>query len=81
MSPLKRSFLRHENANGTIDSVCKSCFATVATATKETELEESERTHVCDPHLMEHWKEVAKRRETKRTAEPAFHPLRYVFVY
>ena len=80
MSPLRPSFLRHVNANGTVDSVCRNCFATVATATKEAELEEPERTHVCDPHLIEHWKEVAKRQRTTFTAEPTFRTMRYLFV-
>ena len=80
MSPLRPSFLRHVNANGTVDSVCRNCFATIATATKELELEEQERTHQCDPNLMEHWKEVAKGKQNKFTTEPTFRALQYLFV-
>lgn len=65
MSLLKPSFLRHQNANGTFDSVCKNCFVTVATAPREFELEEPERNHVCDPQVVQHWKEVAEGKETK----------------
>ena len=37
------------NSDGTIDSICNHCFATVATSTTESDLEQSEASHVCEP--------------------------------
>lgn len=42
-------------------SICTRCFVTVATATREAELDRAEKKHVCDPRLVAHWKEVAAR--------------------
>ena len=35
------------NSDGTIDSICSRCFATVATEGKESDLKEAEDAHVC----------------------------------
>jgi hypothetical protein len=56
----KAHFMHRENLNGTTDSICCTCFVTVATARNEFELAEPERGHVCDPVLLKHWKEMAK---------------------
>ncbi|MGH9589679.1 MAG: hypothetical protein ACRD25_04755 [Terracidiphilus sp.] len=42
-------------------SVCTRCFVTVAAATREADLDRAEMNHVCDPWLVEHWKELASR--------------------
>jgi hypothetical protein len=42
---------RH-NKNGTYDSICLKCFATVATAQTEPELAFYNRRHICDPLLL-----------------------------
>jgi hypothetical protein len=39
---------RH-NEDGTHDSICMECFATIATVGSETELYRHESLHVCDP--------------------------------
>jgi hypothetical protein len=42
------TFAHRVNPTGTHDSICRGCFATVASTTDETDLAEHERTHVCD---------------------------------
>jgi|HubBroStandDraft_1064217.scaffolds.fasta_scaffold08867_3 hypothetical protein len=42
-------FPHRHNSNGTVDSICTECFATVATALDESELSTRESAHVCDP--------------------------------
>ena len=61
----KGHFMRRTNTNGTRDSICCKCFVTVATATKELELDWAERSHTCDPVLLEHWKELAEGKPDK----------------
>jgi hypothetical protein len=46
---LKSSFPHRHNIDGTHDSICTSCFVTVATVVNETELSGHESAHVCDP--------------------------------
>lgn len=60
MSSRKAHFMRRENTNGTLDSICCKCFVTVATARSEFELSAPERSHECDPILLKHWKEMAE---------------------
>jgi len=38
--------------DGTIDSICRECFITVATAVSESVLEREERNHKCNPSLL-----------------------------
>jgi len=45
------SFAHRINANGTHDSICRGCFATVASVRDEAELAQHEGDHVCDPLL------------------------------
>jgi hypothetical protein len=65
MSSMKPSFVRRKNDNGTIDSVCRNCFITVATATRELDLDKSEGDHICDPHLVKYWKEMGEGKPTR----------------
>jgi hypothetical protein len=51
----KLAFARRTNTDGTIDSICRTCFATIATAFWETQLDRAEREHVCDPVLLERY--------------------------
>jgi hypothetical protein len=46
---LRPSFPHRHNANGTHDSICTVCLATVATVQNESELARFESTHVCEP--------------------------------
>jgi len=43
------SFAHRVNANGTHDSICRGCFATVASVRDEAELAGHESDHICDP--------------------------------
>lgn len=40
------------NEEGSYDSICRNCFATVVRAKSESELAEHEKAHVCDPNLL-----------------------------
>ena len=40
-------FAHRENEDGTFDSICLSCYLTVASAEKEAALFESEKFHTC----------------------------------
>jgi hypothetical protein len=42
------TFAHRVNRNGTHDSICRGCYATVASTTEEEELAEHESAHVCD---------------------------------
>jgi hypothetical protein len=42
-------FARRTNADGSIDSICRKCYITVASATRESDLVCFEREHICDP--------------------------------
>jgi len=45
-----RSFThRFNDGVKTIDSICRDCFRTVATATQEADLKEAEKRHSCEP--------------------------------
>jgi hypothetical protein len=46
------SFAHRLNGNGTHDSICTSCFVTVANLRDESELAPHERNHICDPVLF-----------------------------
>ncbi len=44
---IQRAYFHRNNPDGTYDSICLGCFLTVATATNEELLEESEAVHRC----------------------------------
>jgi hypothetical protein len=46
---LRPSFPRRHNADGSHDSICTVCLATVATVQNELELAGFESAHVCEP--------------------------------
>lgn len=46
-------FARRSNLDGTIDSKCLRCIATVAITYRESELPRYEGQHVCDPVVIE----------------------------
>jgi hypothetical protein len=52
-SPSTGQFVHRANWDGTFDSICRECVATVATAACESELEEAERDHVCSPWMRQ----------------------------
>jgi hypothetical protein len=47
--PQKPNFPIRRNTNGTYESICTACLATVATAQHEWELGRHESSHVCEP--------------------------------
>ena len=47
-SMLPLEFPHRMNADGTINSICPHCYATVATSTWEAELERAELEHTCE---------------------------------
>ena len=49
-------FLHRINDDGTIDSICRECFVTVANALSRAELEQEERKHHCESELLERYK-------------------------
>jgi hypothetical protein len=50
------NFVHRPNQDGTIDSICPHCFATVATSQWEADLEKAERDHVCSAEELERFK-------------------------
>ena len=46
---LRSRFPHRDSADGTFDSICNVCLATVATVQNEWELAGHESTHVCEP--------------------------------
>jgi hypothetical protein len=45
-------FPHRTNPDGTIDSICPRCYATIGNARWETDLKRPEADHVCDPVLL-----------------------------
>ena len=45
----KPQFPHRHNNDGTFDSICDTCFVTIARVKEETELIPFETRHVCDP--------------------------------
>jgi hypothetical protein len=42
-------FVRRENSDETIDSICLNCYRTVASVQVPSDLESVEERHVCNP--------------------------------
>lgn len=62
MSPRQEdSFVHRANRDGTTDSICKDCFATVCTSIWETDLARAEHDHVCDPGAIARWQQMQHR--------------------
>lgn len=51
-------FIHRLNEDGTIDSICRDCFVTVANALSRSDLEPSEQQHRCEEVLLERYKKV-----------------------
>ena len=49
------TFAHRVNRDGTADSICLKCFATVAMSNWEADLEAEEREHSCDRVRIEHF--------------------------
>lgn len=52
------------NPDGTIDSICPYCYATIGNAHWESDLERMEADHICDPEQLARFNE-SRRRDVK----------------
>ena len=59
-------YAHRRNYDGTLDSVCKLCYLTVARAYRETDLSHLEVRHICQP---------VERRRSTRIAHRVFDPV------
>jgi NMD protein affecting ribosome stability and mRNA decay len=48
-------FIHRHNPDNTIDSICMTCFLTVASVSSETELLQREQTHNCERAIQAEW--------------------------
>jgi hypothetical protein len=55
------TFAHRANDDGTIDSICRECFATVSTSLWEADLERAEQEHVCDPAELERFQSMREK--------------------
>lgn len=63
-------FVRRPNENGSVESICLSCFHTVGPCSTTTQLDSEERKHVCDPQAAEHFGALSRAlREYRRQAK------------
>ena len=69
-------FPHRMNRDGTIDSICPRCYATIATSTREADLERIEAAHVCNPSRLSYFDE--QRRKPAMLKEPASGKARQV---
>lgn len=46
------AFTHRPNSDGTVDSICRNCFATVATDVSDAALARRESAHVCDTYQI-----------------------------
>ncbi|HEV2326332.1 MAG TPA: hypothetical protein VGS10_20515 [Terracidiphilus sp.] len=58
---LRRAYSHRQNPDGTTDSVCRKCFATVVTASRQTDLDHAEHSHCCDPKALDSWNDMIER--------------------
>lgn len=62
------TFVRRPIGHRTTESTCSRCSLTVATAKREQELDQAEQRHVCDPWLLEQWKQMFEQNAGPREA-------------
>jgi hypothetical protein len=55
--------------DGTVESICARCFATIASATSEPDLALKEAQHVCDPFLLSHYEFFKKEPRSETVSE------------
>jgi hypothetical protein len=49
MAAMTMNFPHRRNQDEKFESICRNCFATIATAANEADLLPYERAHICDP--------------------------------
>ena len=59
-NPQRASFAHRRNDDGTYDSICPTCFRTIAQSARELDLHNAEDSHVCNPSLVEHYRGLSK---------------------
>ncbi len=78
-SPVRFEFPHRMNKDGTIDSICPSCFSTVGRSTWEADLDRLEAAHVCDPARLasfsQHRRIVPAVSEREESAERTKYPV------
>lgn len=55
------AYTHRRNSDGTTDSICRRCFATVVTASREEDVDHAEHSHCCDPKVFDHWNDMIER--------------------
>ena len=77
MTSLRPEFYPHRRKlDGSFDSICLNCLATIATSTDETELEAREKEHVCSKYLSRRSREDSSPSVLDQIASPV-SPLRH----
>lgn len=61
-------FAHRANSDGTTDTICTHCYVTVCTSTREADLAEAERRHICDPIIVGRWKKASGREDAENQA-------------
>lgn len=59
-SHVDKRFPHRKNRDGTYDSICTACMATIASCDREDELASYERKHVCDESTLLYLKNLQK---------------------
>jgi hypothetical protein len=54
-------YTHRQNPDGTTDSICRKCFATVVTASRKEDLDRAEHCHACDPKALDCWNDMLER--------------------
>jgi uncharacterized protein YbcV (DUF1398 family) len=54
-------FARRANRNGTFDSFCRECFATIGITQWKADIEKAEQEHVCDPARLAQVKRLTEK--------------------
>lgn len=54
-------FVHRENRDGSFDSICVECFATVATGSTESDLAQPESRHTCNAADRERYAQIGRK--------------------
>lgn len=55
-TPYRIGFAHRANGDGTYDSICRACFQTVGTVSREADLDKPEQDHQCDQQLLDRFR-------------------------
>ena len=67
-------FPHRHNKDGSLDSICTTCFATTASAQIDAELAVYDRKHICDPGVL--WNQTNFRRHLRGRITAEIEPNR-----